>query len=80
MKKVCVVIGVGPGNGAAISRKFSEAGYRVALLARSLEFTSTLAKELDGALAVACDVTDEASVSEAFSRVREKLGDRKSVV
>ncbi len=53
-KPVCVVIGVGVGNGAAIARKFSEAGYKVALLARTLEFTSKLAGELNDAIAVTC--------------------------
>ena len=74
MKPVCVVIGVGPGNGAAIARRFSEVGYRVALLARSKEFTSELAKELDDGLAVSCDVTDATSVTEAFRQVRQRLG------
>ena len=75
MKPVCVVIGVGPGNGAAIARRFSEVGYRVALLARSIEFTSELAKELDDGLAVSCDVTDATSVTEAFRQVRQRLGE-----
>ena len=59
---VGAVVGVGPGNGAAIARRFAEAGYKVALLARTLDFTSALAEELDGAIAVACDVTSEADV------------------
>jgi NAD(P)-dependent dehydrogenase (short-subunit alcohol dehydrogenase family) len=29
---VCAVIGVGPGNGAAIARKFSSEGYKIALV------------------------------------------------
>ena len=36
-KKVCVVVGVGPGNGAALGRRFAKEGYAVALLARSTE-------------------------------------------
>ena len=75
MKPVCAVIGVGPGNGAAISRRFSEGGYRVALVARNVEFTSELARELDDALAVSCDVTDATSVTEAFRQIREMLGE-----
>ena len=35
-KKVCVVIGVGPGNGAAFATRFSKEGYHLALLARSV--------------------------------------------
>ncbi len=74
-KLVCAVVGVGPGNGAAIARRFCEAGYKVALLARTLDFTSTLAGQLDGAIAVACDVTSETGVMAAFSQVRNQLGD-----
>jgi len=72
---VCVVVGAGPGNGAAIARRFSEAGYKVALLARTPHFSSTLAKELNGAIAVTCDVTIEADVQAAFAQVRKRLGD-----
>jgi NAD(P)-dependent dehydrogenase (short-subunit alcohol dehydrogenase family) len=73
-KPVCVVIGVGVGNGAAIAHKFSETGHKVALLARTLEFTSKLAGELDDAIAIACDVTNEQDVLSAFSQVRNQLG------
>ncbi|MFP6625152.1 MAG: short-chain dehydrogenase, partial [Myxococcota bacterium] len=31
---VCAVVGVGPGNGTAFARRFSEAGHRVALCSR----------------------------------------------
>jgi NAD(P)-dependent dehydrogenase (short-subunit alcohol dehydrogenase family) len=73
-KPVCVVIGVGVGNGAAIAHKFSETGHKVALLARTLEFTSKLAGELDDAIAIACDVTNEQDVLSAFAQIRNKLG------
>lgn len=73
-KPVCVVIGVGVGNGAAIAREFSENGHKVALLARTLEFTSQLSSELDEAIAIACDVTNEQDVLAAFSQIRDQLG------
>jgi NAD(P)-dependent dehydrogenase (short-subunit alcohol dehydrogenase family) len=66
---------VGIGNGAAIARKFSESGYKVALLARSLDFTSNLATELEDAVAIACDITNEQDVLAAFSQVRSQLGE-----
>jgi len=73
-KPVCVVIGVGVGNGAAIARKFSENGHKVALLARTLEFTSKLSGELDEAIAITCDVTNEQDVLAAFTQIRNQLG------
>jgi NAD(P)-dependent dehydrogenase (short-subunit alcohol dehydrogenase family) len=50
-KRVCVVVGVGPGNGAALARRFAAEGYAVALLARRTEFTQKLAGDLPGARA-----------------------------
>jgi NAD(P)-dependent dehydrogenase (short-subunit alcohol dehydrogenase family) len=72
---VCVVAGVGPGNGAAFARRFASEGYAVALLARGTGFTGKLAEELRGARAYACDVADPASAERAFDAVRKDLGD-----
>jgi len=73
-KPVCVVVGVGPGNGAAFARRFDRAGYAVALLARTTEFTAELADQLSDARAYACDVTDRAAVESAFADVKSDLG------
>ena len=48
-KPVCVVVGVGPGNGAALARRFAAGGYAVGLMARGATLSSALAEELDGA-------------------------------
>ncbi len=74
-KPVCVVAGVGPGNGAALARRFTSEGYRVALLARRTEFTTGLAAQMNGALAYACDATDAASVERTFAAIRKDLGE-----
>jgi NAD(P)-dependent dehydrogenase (short-subunit alcohol dehydrogenase family) len=74
-KPVCVVVGVGPGNGAALARRFSAEGYAVALLARSTTFSKELATELGDARAYACDVSDPDSVRHTFELIREDLGD-----
>lgn len=74
-KPVCVIVGVGPGNGAAFARQFSANAYQVALLARSLEFTSALAKEIKDAKAYACDVADTASVTQTFATIRAEMGE-----
>ncbi len=73
-KKVCVVVGVGPGNGAAIARRFGGEGYAVALLARTTETTEALAKTLADARAYTCDVTEAASVAAAFEAIERDLG------
>jgi NAD(P)-dependent dehydrogenase (short-subunit alcohol dehydrogenase family) len=73
-KPVCAVVGVGPGNGAALARRFHAAGYAVALLARSTELSNALARELVDARAYACDVADETSVTAAFSAIANEMG------
>ncbi len=74
-KPVCVVVGIGPGNGAALARRFAAGGYAVALLARSAGLIDQLAEELDGARAYVCDVSDAASVTAAFGSIRAELGE-----
>jgi NAD(P)-dependent dehydrogenase (short-subunit alcohol dehydrogenase family) len=72
--KVAVVAGVGPGNGAALTRRFSEAGYAVAMLARTRESLEPLEREVDGARGFECDVSSAESVARAFARLRTDLG------
>jgi NAD(P)-dependent dehydrogenase (short-subunit alcohol dehydrogenase family) len=73
-KPVCVVVGIGPGNGAAFARRFAGEGYRVALLARRRTLSDELAAELPGARAYSCDVADPASIETAFSAIEAELG------
>ncbi len=73
-KKVCVVVGVGPGNGAALGRRFAEEGYRVALLARTSETSAPLAERLPDARAYACDITDTQAVTSTFDAIERELG------
>jgi NAD(P)-dependent dehydrogenase (short-subunit alcohol dehydrogenase family) len=77
---VCVVVGIGPGNGAAFARRFAADGYALALLARSTEMSSELAKTLPNARAWACDVADASSVAQVFDQIRATLGDPEVVI
>jgi len=80
-RPVCAVIGVGPGNGAALARRFARDGYAVALLARSKSTTAELATELgDTARAYACDAADPSSVGNAFAAIERELGAPQVVV
>jgi NAD(P)-dependent dehydrogenase (short-subunit alcohol dehydrogenase family) len=75
---VAVVVGVGPGLGAALVRRFAQGGHAVAMVARSREFMDGLAAEVKAAggrtLAVTADVGDAAQIGRAFDAVRSKLG------
>jgi NAD(P)-dependent dehydrogenase (short-subunit alcohol dehydrogenase family) len=75
---VAVVVGVGPGTGAALARRFAK-GYRVALVARSTDYLKTLADEIRAgggeALEAPADVGNFSEVAGAFAAIREKLAD-----
>ena len=73
-RPVAVVVGAGPGNGTALAERFSEGGYQIALLARSAEKLEALASDIPHAQAVACDVTDGASIKRAFAQIRDTMG------
>lgn len=73
-ERVCVVTGVGPGNGAAFSRRFAAEGYRVAMLARTAERLAELEASIPGSRGFATDVGDPQMVGETFARIRHELG------
>ena len=75
-KPLAFVTGVGPGTGAAIARRFTEDGYRVAMLARNADRLAALEKEIPDSIAVSCDVSDAAALERAIAQV----GDPKVVV
>lgn len=73
-----VVIGVGPGIGSAVARKFGEQGYAVALTARSADKLDELAGALrdEGIPAdwAAVDITDEIALTEAITGFGRSIG------
>jgi NAD(P)-dependent dehydrogenase (short-subunit alcohol dehydrogenase family) len=73
-KPVAVIAGAGPGNGAALARRFTEGGYAIALLSRHPATLDPVPDDLSGARSFACDVTDPISVERAFASIRSDLG------
>jgi len=77
--KVAAVLGVGPGLGAAVARRFASEGFAVALMARTEESVTAVREEIENgggtALPVSTDATNPDSVAAAFERVRAELGD-----
>ncbi len=74
-KPVCVIVGVGPGNGSAFAHHFAKEGCHIALLARKTAFIEELAAQLGDVRAYACDITDAEAVELTFGAIREKLGE-----
>ena len=77
--KVAAVLGVGPGLGATVARRFAREGFAVGLMARGEESLAAAREEVEAlggtALAVTTDATDAVSVASSFDRVREELGE-----
>lgn len=74
-KPVALITGVGPGTGAALSRRFSKGGYRVAMLARDEARLTLLESEIEDSKAFVCDVTDVAQIDATLAAVRQSFGD-----
>ncbi|MFL6118421.1 SDR family NAD(P)-dependent oxidoreductase [Actinophytocola sp.] len=79
-----VVIGAGPGLGAAAARRFGCEGHPVGLIARSAEHLRDLAAELaaEGLTTAAetADVTDTRALAAALGALRERLGPIEAVL
>ena len=73
---VAVVVGVGPGLGWALARRFAEAGMQVAMVARDRTKLDQLlaAGPSDRIRPYACDATDAAGVAQLFDEVGRDLG------
>ena len=77
IKKVAVVTGAGSGIGRAVALNLLRSGFAVTLAGRRLaplEETARDSGRADAALAVATDVTDEASVDALFARAHAAFG------
>jgi NAD(P)-dependent dehydrogenase (short-subunit alcohol dehydrogenase family) len=77
-RKVALVTGAGSGIGRACATKLYRHGYRVVLTGRRAAPLEALAedarREGHEALAIACDVSDAASVDALFATIRERYG------
>ncbi len=76
--KNAIITGAGRGIGRAIAEAFAAQGCNIAALARSedeIEETASIVRELGvRAVAVACDVTQAASVDDPFAAAEAALG------
>jgi NAD(P)-dependent dehydrogenase (short-subunit alcohol dehydrogenase family) len=69
-----IITGGASGMGAAMAQRLSKLGAKITLLDLNITKAEQLAKELGG-LAVACDVTNEASVQAALAQAQAAHGD-----
>ncbi|MFF2555048.1 SDR family NAD(P)-dependent oxidoreductase [Nocardia sp. NPDC058058] len=73
-----VVIGAGPGLGAAAARRFGRAGHPVGLIARDAERLAVMAADLSSegvtTSTESADITDRRALEAALGALRERLG------
>ncbi|KAK9806207.1 hypothetical protein WJX72_005341 [[Myrmecia] bisecta] len=78
LAKTAVVVGVGPGLGAAVARRFGKEGYKVAVLSRDLQKLQPVVQQIEQeggqALAVPCDAGKPEDVQRAFKQINDTLG------
>lgn len=72
--RTVLITGAGSGIGRAVALALGAEGARLALLDIDHAAAEKVAAELDGALALACDVAQQAQVRAAFAAVEEHFG------
>ncbi|MBW4483870.1 MAG: SDR family NAD(P)-dependent oxidoreductase [Tildeniella torsiva UHER 1998/13D] len=78
MADVCVIVGMGEGNGMAIARRFASEGFTIAMVARNEDklkgYQSTL--QIEGIIShyYLADAGDDAALMTAFEAIQTQLG------
>ena len=72
-QEVCLITGVGPGTGTALTRRFAK-GYRVAMIARNEERLAALESEIEDAKAFPCDVRDTDALGATYEKIVAEMG------
>ncbi|MFZ3034908.1 MAG: SDR family NAD(P)-dependent oxidoreductase [Parvibaculum sp.] len=74
VKPVALITGVGPDTGSALARRFTRAGYAVAMLARDASRLAELEAELPDAKGFICDVAEKDQIDATVAAVRQSMG------
>lgn len=78
MSKIALVVGAGPGLGAAVARRFAREGFSVGIATRKRDTVEPIARAITDAggraRAFAADATSPAAVAALFTEVRAELG------
>jgi NAD(P)-dependent dehydrogenase (short-subunit alcohol dehydrogenase family) len=72
--RTALVTGGSRGMGKSFGKALAAEGAKVALLARQSEALTVAAAEIDGAIAIGCDLSNGAGVSDAIDQAGELLG------
>eukprot|EP00930_Biecheleria_cincta_P068709 TRINITY_DN5648_c0_g1_i1.p1 TRINITY_DN5648_c0_g1~~TRINITY_DN5648_c0_g1_i1.p1 ORF type:complete len:227 (-),score=35.44 TRINITY_DN5648_c0_g1_i1:523-1203(-) len=73
--KVALVLGVGPGIGGCVAKKWASQGYAVACVCRTKDKAELVSKECGGsARAFSVDVTDKNGMKDLVDKVESEMG------
>ena len=73
-KKVALVSGVGPGTGSSIARRFSDGGYKVAMIARDKERLKSLEDELEDSKGYSCELRNQEYLNSTVDNIIKDFG------
>jgi short-subunit dehydrogenase len=78
MSSLCIIVGMGEGNGMAIANRFASEGFTIAMLARNQEKLESYRKKLQdleySAHYFLADSGDPDTLEAAFSQIKTQLG------
>lgn len=78
MADLCVIVGMGEGNGMAIARRFAQEGYAIAMLARNEQklqgYQAKLQAEGITSHYYLADAGDDAALTTALTHLQDQLG------
>ena len=73
-KKIALITGVGPGTGSSIARRFSDGGYKVAMIARDKERLKSLEDELENSKGYSCELRNPEYLNSTIDNIIKDFG------
>ena len=73
-KKIALITGVGPGTGSSIARRFSDGGYKVAMIARDKERLKSLEDELEDSKGYSCELRNSEYLNSTVDNIIKDFG------
>ena len=73
-KKIALITGVGPGTGSSIARRFSDGGYKIAMIARDKERLKSLEDELEDSKGYSCELRNQEYLNSTIENIIKDFG------